>query len=90
MLLCILCVGIYQSAANFEKLIMLSYRFQNNNIFASKSASQPRGDGNKGDRFPLYITNIPADIDEVRCYLHYQHVETYRTIGKLSVYRPFL
>ncbi|CAB4037944.1 28 kDa ribonucleo, chloroplastic, partial [Paramuricea clavata] len=43
---------------------MLSYRFQNNNIFASKSASQPRGDGNKGDRFPLYITNIPADIDE--------------------------
>ena len=38
--------------------------FQNNNIFASKSTSQPASDGNKADRFPLYIVNIPVNVNE--------------------------
>ena len=43
-------------------------RFQNNNIFASKSTSQPASDGNKADRFPLYIVNIPVNVNEVGYY----------------------
>ena len=34
-------------------------------MFASKSALQSNKGGSQGDRFPLYVTNIPVDMDEV-------------------------